>query len=126
MPSKNGRRRSWEPAEAVEESRRDEALRGDSEEPVAACPRSYGTRKTGLRGRGSRCIPSTYRLDRPPVPGVTEVGEAGLAGGLPGLGSSMIRGPYAGRQLGQALDLPAMCTSGPLVLLDGVSDRRGG
>jgi hypothetical protein len=41
-----------------------------------------------------------------------------LAGGLPCLGSSMIRGPYAGWQLGQALDLPAMCTSGPLVLLD--------
>jgi hypothetical protein len=46
------------------------------------------------------------------------VGGAGLAGGLPGLGSSMTRGPYAGWQLGQALDLPAMCTSGPLVLLD--------
>lgn len=30
-----------------------------------------------------------------------EVGGAGLAGGLPGLGSSMIRGPYAGWQLGQ-------------------------
>lgn len=26
-----------------------------------------------------------------------------MAGGLPGLGSSMIRGPYAGWQLGQAL-----------------------
>jgi hypothetical protein len=47
-----------------------------------------------------------------------QVGGAGLAGGLPGLGSSMARGPYAGWQLGQALDLPAMCTSGPLVLLD--------
>jgi hypothetical protein len=42
----------------------------------------------------------------------------GLAGGLPGLGSSMIRGPYARWQLGQALGLTAMCTSGPLVLLD--------
>lgn len=41
-----------------------------------------------------------------------------MAGGLPGLGSSMARGPYAGRQLGQALDLPAISTSGPLVLLD--------
>ena len=30
---------------------------------------------------------------------------AALAGDLPGLGLSMIRGPYAGRQLGQALDL---------------------
>ncbi|GAA4138043.1 hypothetical protein GCM10022285_34640 [Streptomyces tunisiensis] len=48
----------------------------------------------------------------------TEVGGEGLAGGLPGLGSSMIRGPYAGWQLGQALKLPAMCSSGPLVLLD--------
>lgn len=47
-----------------------------------------------------------------------EVGGAGLAGGLPGLGSSMTRGPYAGWQLGQALDLTAMCTSGPLVMLD--------
>ncbi len=47
-----------------------------------------------------------------------EVGGAGLAGGLPGLGSGMIRGPYAGWQLGQALGLTAMCTSGPLVLLD--------
>lgn len=47
-----------------------------------------------------------------------EVGGTGLAGGLPGLGSSMIRGPYAGWQLGQALGLTAMCTSGPLVLLD--------
>jgi hypothetical protein len=41
-----------------------------------------------------------------------------MAGGLPGLGSSTIRGPYAGWQLGQALSLTAMCTSGPLVLLN--------
>jgi hypothetical protein len=41
-----------------------------------------------------------------------------LAGGLPDLGSSMIRGPYAGWQLGQALGLTAISTSGPLVLLD--------
>lgn len=46
------------------------------------------------------------------------VGGAGLAGVLPGLGSSMIRGPYAGRQLGQAVILPGIRTSGPLVLLD--------
>lgn len=38
----------------------------------------------------------------------TEVGGAGLAGVLPGLGSSMIRGPYAGRQLGQAVILPGI------------------
>jgi hypothetical protein len=31
-----------------------------------------------------------------------QVGGAALAGGLPGLGSSMIRVPYAGWQLGQA------------------------
>jgi hypothetical protein len=48
----------------------------------------------------------------------SEVGGAGLVGGLPGLGSSMIRGPYAGWQLGQALDLTAISASGPLVLLD--------
>lgn len=48
----------------------------------------------------------------------SEVGGAGLVGGLPGLGSSMIRGPYAGWQLGQALGLTAISTSGPLVLLD--------
>lgn len=41
-----------------------------------------------------------------------------MAGGLPGSGSSMGRGPYAGWQLGLALSLPAMGTSGPLVLLD--------
>lgn len=49
--------------------------------------------------------------------GTRVVGEC-WAGGLPGLGSSMIRGPYAGWQLGQTLDLPAISTSGPLVLLD--------
>lgn len=32
--------------------------------------------------------------------------EWALAGVLPGLGSGMVRGPYAGRQLGQALILP--------------------
>lgn len=37
-----------------------------------------------------------------------EVGGAALAGVLPGLGSSMIRGPYAGRQLGQAVILPGI------------------
>lgn len=37
-----------------------------------------------------------------------EVGGAALAGVLPGLGSSMIRGPYAGWQLGQPLGLTAM------------------
>ncbi|GAA2427062.1 hypothetical protein GCM10010405_07050 [Streptomyces macrosporus] len=41
-----------------------------------------------------------------------------MGGVLPGLGSGMARGPYAGRQLGQAVDLPAMCPSGPLGLLD--------
>lgn len=43
-----------------------------------------------------------------------------FVGGLPGLGSSMNRGSYAGWRFGQALDLPAKCTSGPLVLLDKV------
>ncbi len=37
-----------------------------------------------------------------------EVGGAGLVGVLPGLGSSMIRGPYAGWQLGQAVILPGI------------------
>lgn len=36
-----------------------------------------------------------------------------MAGGLPGLGSGMIRGPYAGWQLGQALGLTAMCRVAP-------------
>ncbi len=51
-------------------------------------------------------------------PHLAQVGCSGLAGVLPGLGSSMIRGPYACRLLGQASPLPAMCPSGPLVLLD--------
>lgn len=37
-----------------------------------------------------------------------KVGGAGLAGVLPGLGSSMIRGPYACWQLGQACELPGI------------------
>lgn len=51
-----------------------------------------------------------------------EGGSAALAGVLPGLGSSMARGPYACQQLGQASPLPAMCPSGPLVLLDAGPD----
>lgn len=47
-----------------------------------------------------------------------EGGGSALAGVLPGLGSCMIRGPYACRLLGQVCPLPAMCPSGPLVLLD--------
>jgi hypothetical protein len=46
------------------------------------------------------------------------VGGAGLAGGLPGLGSGMGRGPYARWKLGQVLDLTAMCPSALLTLLD--------
>ena len=52
------------------------------------------------------------------VVGVQSVGGGALAGVLPGLGSCMIRGPYAFRLLGQVCPLPAMCPSGPLVLLD--------
>lgn len=47
-----------------------------------------------------------------------EGGSGALAGVLPGLGSGMARGPYAGQRLGQARRLPAMCPSGPLVLPD--------
>lgn len=47
-----------------------------------------------------------------------EGGSGALVGVLTGLGSGMVRGPYAGWQLGQASPLPAMCTSGPLALLD--------
>jgi hypothetical protein len=68
---------------------------------------------TGLRLCESRNAAELGERER-----AQQVGGAGLAGVLPGLGSSMTRGPYAGWQLGQALDLPAMCTSGPLVLLD--------
>lgn len=67
--------------------------------------------------RGSR---GTWRERHPGecrAVGTRPAGEC-WGGGLPGLGSGMVRGPYARWQPGQALDLPAISTSGPLALPD--------
>lgn len=47
-------------------------------------------------------------LEAPPVTWEPRFSGAGLAGVLPGLGLSMIRGPCAGRQLGQAVIMPVI------------------
>lgn len=67
---------------------------------------------SGGRGVGVRRWRGEWR-----AVGTRPAGEC-WGGVLPGLGSGMVRGPYARWQLGQALDLPAISTSGPLALPD--------